>query len=183
MLHRCSYWFLYLASVLLLAGVALRDFTAARRLARPTPPGTYELVSSRRPLSSTESSETWRFGSTGFRIEGLSNLEVDPREPLPWRHGLAPATRLSFEPVRGPVEVRWTFMNPVSGQRLRILLDGKVVGDGAIGLGIHSWKTLVPAQGSPSVLELEFELARPIEPNGDPRRITVTFTSLQIRFR
>lgn len=183
MLHRCSYWFLYLAAFLLLAGVALRDFTAARRLARPTPPGMYELVSSRRPLSSTENSETWRFGPTGFRIEGLSNLERDQREPLPWRHGLAPATRLCFEPGHGPVEVRWTFMNPVSGQRLRILLDGKIVGDTAVGQGTHSGQTLIPAHASASVLELEFELARPVEPNGDPRHITVTFTSLQIRFR
>jgi len=181
MLHRCTYWLLYLAAFLLLGTVAWRDFSAARWLARPTPAGVFELISSRRPLATEGGVESRKYGSIGFRVEGLAQLETSPLEPLPWRHGVLPATRLSFDPGHGPIKVSWTFRNKTAGQRLRVLLDGKPIAEHAVGLSSQSGSARIPPSASASSLELEF--ARAIEPGEDPRSITVTFSSLQISFR
>lgn len=181
MLHRSTYWLLYLAAFLLLGTVAWRDFAAARWLARPTPAGVFELISSRRPLSTEGNVESWKYGSIGFCVEGLAQLETSPLEPLPWRHGVLPDTRLSFDPGHGPIKVSWTIRNRTAGQRLRVLLDGKPIAEQAVGLNTQSGQALIPAATAASVLALEF--AHSIEPGEDPRKITVTFSSLQISFR
>ena len=181
MLHRCTYWLLYLAAFLLLGAVAWRDFSTARWLARPTPAGVFELISARRPLADDGGVQSWKYKSTGFRTEGLAQLETSPLEPLPWRHGLYPSTRFGFDPGHGPVTVSWTFRNKTAGQRLRVLLDGKPIADNAVGLGSQSGSAQIPPSTAASSLTLEFE--RAIDTGEDPRAIAVTFSSLLIRFR
>lgn len=180
MFHRVTSWLLYLAAAILLTVVVTRDFALARKLGHPAPPNTHELVSSRRPTFTRDQTEHWQHGPDWFESEGLSALESAPLEPGPWRHGLAPATRLTFAPGHHAANIAWEFNNPTAGQQLTLRLDGAVVRRETVALGRHTGTFPIPA--SAGCTELAFEFDRAIPPGADPRRITVTFLSLRVEF-
>lgn len=182
MLRTLTSRLLYTVAVLMLLGAMAHGFFTAIRLRRVTPANVCEFVSSRHLPHSEASTDTWLYDGNSVHVEGLGKLEYNfPRMDLEqWRHGLAPATTLTFSPHNHPVTVAWDIVNKQLNQRLIIKLGATILRAEAITSGLSSGQIELKPTLEPTTLRLEF--SQSTHPPKDTRTITVTFRTLRVAY-
>ena len=168
---------LYAAAIALFLTAAIYDFITIRACTAGQAGNQLDFVSKRRTLYADGSAELRSLHRIPLWADGLSWVETSPDDQIS-RHGLAPATHLAIGDTAVPLTVRWRFFNFHPGQQLTVRLDGTVLSSTAVATGESAGETVVPAHNGMALLALEF--SRNQKPEHDARKITVTFSSLQV---
>lgn len=172
---------LYAVAALMLIGTMVHGFITAKRLRRTTPSNICELVSTRKPLETDGmGSENWEIEEVPVRIEGLAHSEYNASliSLAQWRHGLAPATKLTFGPHEFALNVQWEFMNKEPGQKLAVEIDGVAQQAKDVTCGTSVGQINLPPSRAQTTLSLRF--SKSARPRQDGRSLTVTFHTLRV---